>query len=389
MSMVGRATLAVILLASCSKEYGISAISGSEPAVNPEDFMPCGFSDTDVEGMRVYDCNPVFEATEEMWFADVPESATMRTGSVGFYTNLVMGFPIYQIWYVARLDEYGDGSGGGFLDDWGLGTAVSENGVDWVAHETNPVISARPGRWDQDGITTMNITRDDANERYVLAYQGYTFNGINFEIGTGAAESKDGVEWSFPAAAEPLMQGVPTSDNIFISWPSAIYANESGLITGYLSGAPTNEFGVQEEELDLYAAQLSDDLSTWDVYSTPAVRAGPESYDFAAITTAAVVKRGSTLYMFYVGAEAWEPIMGGARVPVRTTLNVATSSTGISWTKHPSNPLAVDLDKKKKLTGVAAQLVGDTFHLWLTDEYSESRAAVGYYLFDPPEDFLP
>ena len=70
MSMVGRATLAVILLASCSKEYGVSAIAGSEPAVNPEDFMPCGFSETAVPGMRMYDCNPVFEATEEMWFSD-------------------------------------------------------------------------------------------------------------------------------------------------------------------------------------------------------------------------------------------------------------------------------------------------------------------------------
>lgn len=392
MSMVGRATLVVVLLASCSKEYGVSAIAGSEPAVNPEDFMPCEFSDTDVEGMRMYDCNPVFEATDEMWFRDAPDSASMKTGSVGFYTNLVMGFPIYQIWYVARLDESTDGSGGGYLDDWGLGTAVSENGVDWVAHEANPVVSARPGRWDEDGINTMHIARDDANGRYVLAYQGYIFNGTNFEIGTGAAESKDGVEWTFPTAAEPLMQGVPTADNIFISWPSAIYANESGLITGYLSGSQMDDFGLQEEELDLFAAELTDDLSSWKVYSEPALLAGPELYDRAAITTAAVVKLGDTLYMFYVGAEAWETIMGGARVPIRSTLNVATSTTGISWTKHPGNPLAVDLGDKKELSSVAAQVVGDTIHLWLTDNYAEAgsedyRRAVGYYLFKPPEGF--
>ena len=67
-----------------------------------------------------------------------------------------------------------------------------------------------------------------------------------------------------------------------------------------------DDFGLQEEELDLFAAELTDDLSSWKVYSKPALLAGPELYDRAAITTAAVVKLGDTLYMFYVGAEAWE-----------------------------------------------------------------------------------
>ena len=137
---------------------------------------------------------------------------------------------------------------------------------------------------------------------------------------------------------------------------------------------------------------MTDDLSSWKVYSEPALRAGPEFYDIAAITTAAVVKLGDTLYMFYVGAEAWESIMGGARVPVRSTLNVATSTTGITWTKHPGNPLTVDLGDRKQLSGVAAQVVGDTIHLWITDNYAESgsdesRRAVGYYLFTPPPGF--
>ena len=112
----------------------------------------------------------------------------MKTGSVGFYTNLVMGFPIYQIWYVARLDESGDGSGGGYLDEWGLGTAVSENGVDWVAHETNPVVSARPGQWDEDGINTMHITRDDANDRYVLATRATSSTGRTLRLAPARPE---------------------------------------------------------------------------------------------------------------------------------------------------------------------------------------------------------
>ena len=391
--MVGRATLTVLLLASCSKEYGVSAIAGSEPAVNPEDFMPCGFSDTDVPGMRMYDCNPVFEATDEMWFRDVPETARMKTGSVGFYTNLVMGFPVYQIWYIARLDRTGDSMDTDYLADWGLGTAVSENGVDWLAHEANPIITARDDRWDARGINAMHIARDDANDRYVVAYQGYNYEGSTLAVGTGAAESKDGISWTFPDAAEPLMQGDPTSDDIYISWPSAIYANESGLITGYLSGSGLDEFGFQGQELDLFAAELSEDLARWKVFSEPVLRAGPEYYDVAAITTAAVVKYGDTLYMFYIGAEAWETVLGGARKPVRETLNLATSTTGITWTKHPGNPLNVDLGGRKELGNVAAQVVGDTIHLWLTDNYADptigeaERSAVGYYLFNPADEY--
>ena len=71
---------------------------------------------------------------------------------------------------------------------------------------------------------------------------------------------------------------------------------------------------------------------------------------------------------------------------------MATSTTGITWTKHPSNPLDVDIGGKKELSGVAAQVVGDTIHLWLTDNYAatgseDSRRAVGYYLFNPPPGF--
>jgi len=77
-------------------------------------------------------------------------------------------------------------------------------------------------------------------------------------------------------------------------------------------------------------------------------------------------------------------------VPIETTMNVATSATGMSWTKHPETPITIDLRGRKRICNVAAQAVGDTIHLWIQDEYAASdsdpiREAVGYYLFKPTE----
>ena len=388
--MVGRSCWLVLFWSGCSKEYGISAVAGSEPAVNPEDFMPCDFSETGEAGMRVYDCNPVFEATDEMWFDDVPDTARIVTGSVGFYTNLVMGFPVYQIWYAGRLDRTGTTTTTDFTADWGFGTAVSENGVDWTTHADNPLVRERPGRWDQDGMNALQIARDDSRGRYVMAYQGYTFDGSSFSIGLGAAESVDGITWTFPEGPPPLDQNGPTEDGLYISWPSALYVNDGGLITAYLTAVKENSDGSLPEQVDLYAAEVSADLKEWRIFDEPVLQAGPEAYDAGAITSAAVVKLEDTLYMFYIGAEGWQEIAGGARVPIETTLNVATSATGISWTKHPENPISIDLRGRKRIGDVAAQAVGDTIHLWIQDEYAASdsdpiREAVGYYLFKPTE----
>jgi hypothetical protein len=380
MNTVGRLSVLAMAALSCSKEYTVVAL---EPDVNPSDYMPCEFSPADDAHMSVYDCNPVFETTDEMWFSDTSAGADMNVGSVGFYTNLVMGYPVYQIWYTARLDEGTSAEEGtDFLADWGLGTAVSENGVDWDPHVDNALMGEIEGAWDQDGMNAIQIARDDRHDRYVMSYQGYRFDGVSFSIGVGAAESRDGVRWSRTDANPVLMQGVEYEGGLFIDWPLALYVSEGGGITSYM-GAHTSA-----DVVDMYAVEVSEDLSEWHIFDDPVLTAGPESYDQAGITAASVVKLGDTFYMFYIGAGGWEDIIGGARVPVSQTLNLATSATGISWTKHSGNPISVHLTSAKELDGVAAQVVGDTIHLWVTDNYAEPtatsvRAAVGYYLYTP------
>ena len=73
-------------------------------------------------------------------------------------------------------------------------------------HETNPV-NPRPGRWDGDGINTMHITRDDANDKYVPPIRATSSTEPTSRLAQ-ARPRQGGVEWTFPSAAEPLMQGV-------------------------------------------------------------------------------------------------------------------------------------------------------------------------------------
>jgi hypothetical protein len=365
MNTVGRLSIGAMLTVGCGKEYDIIAMA---PEVDPGAYMECPFSELDAgDSISVYTCNPVFDTTDETWGSSV--------GSVGFYTNLVLGHPIYQIWYGASID------GSDFLSDWGVGSAVSTNGTDWDPHPDNPLLSGVSGAWDEDGMAALQIVRDTSMDRYIMAYQGYTFDGSSWSIGVGVASSEDGISWDRSTANPVLMQGTPYNGDVYITWPFALYAGEGGGVTAYLGG------GQLGSPVDMYAAQLSDDLSGWDIMEDPVIEAGPEMYDQLGISDASVVKVGDTYYMFYVGFSDWEPIEGGASVPLHTTLNLATSRSGISWEKHPSNPLPVHLTIKREVTAVAAQVLGGQIHLWVTDNYATgdepTHNAVGYYLIDP------
>jgi hypothetical protein len=351
--------VALSLSVACSKEYEITPI---EAEVDPGSYMDCPFSEIDEAPMSVYDCNPVFDTTGESWGPEV--------GSVGFYTNMVMGHPVYQIWYGASLD------GGDYLADWGVGTAVSTNGTDWDPHPDNPLLSEVSDAWEQDGMTALQIVRDDRNDRYVMAYQGYSFDGFEWLIGVGVASSPDGVSWTRSGANPVLEQRIDYGGGLYITWPFALYAGEGGGVTAYLGGQTAGG------PVHMYAAQLSGDLADWNIMDEPVLEAGPESYDKAGIADASVVKVGDIYYMFYVGFSEWEEIAGGAQSPSLSTLNLATSRSGISWEKHPSNPLPVNLTSDLEVSAIASQVVGDQIHLWVTDNYGDSNA-VGYYLFDP------
>ena len=99
------------------------------------------------------------------------------------------------------------------------------------------------------------------------------------------------------------------------------------------------------------------------------------------------MKLGNVWYMFYAGIYDWERIGNTNFVaPYDTTLNIATSTDGLTWTKSEDNPITqVALVRNPSIIGnIAAQVVGPRIHLWIDDYYdSEGTSAIGYFIYEP------
>jgi sucrose-6-phosphate hydrolase SacC (GH32 family) len=346
---------------SCAKEYDIVA---KAPEVDPGEVTPCGFTPIPGTQLSEYNCNPVFDGAGEEWGSNV--------GSVGFNTIEVLGHPFYQIWYTATPDA--DGAGW-----WGLGYAMSDEGTEWEVHADNPVMEAASSTWDSDGWSGMDVVWDPTGSQYIVTYQGLEYDAFGglANLGFGVATSEDGVSWT-PHPDNPVIDFLETDGYPAICWPLTVAANEGGGFTGYLAA----QASAEDDACQVYPAQ-SDDLSTWTLLDRPVIAGGTDSYDQMGVVSADIVSLDGKDYLFYVGFAAWED-HGTYRTASQLTLSLATSDNGISWKKHGDNPLLVGGTELGQVSAVAAQVVGERIHLWVTDFYPElDRSAVGYFLFEP------
>ncbi len=130
------------------------------------------------------------------------------------------------------------------------------------------------------------------------------------------------INWQrFPG--NPLaLNGTPTFENTFS--PSVLHDSVAGVykmwFSSVLPGGSTWDVS--------YAT--SPNGTTWQVYSgSPVLRAGPAgSFDSRWLIDPFVIRVGSLYRMYYTGYDG-----------SRWQTGLATSSDGINWTKHPSNPI--------------------------------------------------
>ena len=346
-------------------------LNGERPDVNPGDITECPFSAVSETKISAYDCNPVFQ--EEA--GDV--------GSVGFYATDVMGHPFYQMWYISAdgPEEFGS---------YKMNYAVSSDGTNWKTHENNPLFEADSSAWDKDSVAGQVIVWDPIESQYVMAYQGFTLADPNdfFDQGIwglGVATSDNGVDWkrsSSPAINFNDFDALLGGDQISPCWPLTITLNNRGAFRGYIAAAKSDEALFGEAACHMYAMTGVDER-TWIIdQNTPVFEAGTD-YDSKGFTSASVVEFKDKLYMFYIGFTDWEQEESyqSAR---NMTLNLATSDDdGETWIRDPNNPLPISTSGK--VGDVAAQVIGDRIHLWVTDDY-EGKQAVGYFLYEPTID---
>jgi sucrose-6-phosphate hydrolase SacC (GH32 family) len=104
------------------------------------------------------------------------------------------------------------------------------------------------------------------------------------------------------------------------------------------------------------------------------------SYDSMGFTSASVVELDGIQYMFYTGFTGWTQF-DGYQTATNITVNLATSTDeGATWTRDPNNPLPISTSGVP--SSIAAQVIGNRIHLWLTDQY-DGQSAIGYFLYEP------
>jgi len=128
-----------------------------------------------------YDGNPVL----------APGSGTWDSGGVFSHTIIESGDSL-KMWYTGASDLFSPST-------WAIGYATSTDGTTWSKHSANPVMTGRPGEWDQPGVHTPSVILDGDTLR--MWYVGG--NGID-HAPIGYATSLDGVNWD--RHPEPVME---------------------------------------------------------------------------------------------------------------------------------------------------------------------------------------
>lgn len=359
---------ALAAMVACNQEYEV--LSGPVE-VDPADVTECPFTPIGGTRFQRYDCNPVFTGTDEGWAQGV--------GSVGFHAEEVLGHAFYQMWYATGR---ADGNG-----VYGLGYAISADGTTWDPLPANPVWSDPGGGWNKDSMGAVTVVWDDDAEQYVLAYQGVNFT--TDANGLGMLTSPDGQNWTEANGGEPFVNLSEPLGGVTYCWPLAL-TWEAGIgYRGYIGGSTTQG----KCEIYGYGGPTVDQIRPDNTRAILTAGQGP--HDQEGASSAAVVKLNDTYYMFYTGIRRWEPLPGTNFVyPYNTTVNVATSTDGVNWTKDADNPiLAVSVpgaDDPYTIGNIAAQVVGPRIHLWIDDYYPDlGQSGVGYFLYEPDVEKHP
>jgi hypothetical protein len=295
-----------------------------------------------------------------------------------------MGHPFYQMWYIlSSSDQFGS---------FGMGYVILLDGTNWDTHPNNPLFQADPTAWDKDSVSQQVILWDPLEKEYVMAYQGFTLGTGEFDWdtletdsgtwGLGIATSPDGVNWS-KSTQNPVINfsedfDIMSGATISPCWPLTITLNRRGF-RGYIAASRSEDAFLGEAACHIYAMN-GIDADTWMIDDTaPVFEAGSE-YDRMGFTSSSVVELEGIQYMFYTSFTDWT-VFDGYQSATNITVNLATSlDEGESWVRDPNNPLPISTTNLA--SSVAAQVIGNRIHIWLTDVY-DGQNAIGYFLFEP------
>jgi predicted GH43/DUF377 family glycosyl hydrolase len=211
--------------------------------------------------------------------------------------------------------------------------AWSLDGISWNKHGLGAAVM-EPGTGDDWDISidTPEIVRDSSG--YKLYYFGDTLTGgsnkkPSARASFGVATSPDGINWTKYSGNPILTHGGDAEwDRSWIESPAVFWDSSTGNYLMWYSGVDTSTWRIA------IGLATSPDGFNWTKHAgNPVLRPGPSgSYDDMWAAVPAVIKTDRGYEMWYSG---FSSTTGYTNI----TINYATSTDGIHWTKFSGNPL--------------------------------------------------
>jgi predicted GH43/DUF377 family glycosyl hydrolase len=263
----------------------------------------------------------------------------LNPGDAGQWDDKTVGEPgvilengTYKMWYVGQSGD----------NAYTIGYATSPDGVNWTRDAGNPVLST--GSWDDTNVKDPWVILEDGT--YKMWYTGSTGAYPYHRI--GYASSPDGVNWA--KSASYVLEGTPGDwDSYYVEDPCVIL--DGGIYKMWYRGSDGSASKI------CYAT--SPDGINWTKHpSSPVLSLGVSGeWDDVGLTSPIVVLDGGIYAMWYTGGDGSTNRVG-----------YATSSDGINWTKHASNPVmegtAGEWDAALGTIASTVLLDDQTYRMW-------------------------
>jgi len=196
----------------------------------------------------------------------------------------------------------------------------------WIDHPGNPVFFPLGNYWDFSGVAQPKLFFDNNLIKMYYTAQGSPYSGY-----IGLAQSVDGINWNRPVSGPVLSPGS------YGSWDETAVAAATVIKDG--NGYKMYYHGWSDPEGPWHIGlATSSDGIVWVKHPNPVMYAS-SGWEFQ-LAPSCVIKVDSIYYLYYLGRDLPQLKIG-----------LATSTDGINWNRHPSNPILV-ADQPWEGTGV-------------------------------------
>ena len=247
-----------------------------------------------------YPGNPVFPGQPGTWYAYVSMNCVL-------YNSDSLR---YEMWFTA---------GAQISFPYTIGFAWSYDGISWNVRTSNPVLSPTPGEWDAYTVLAPYVIRE--NGQYKMWYTACATSQLLYRI--GYATSPDGINWAKHTSNPVFEPGTANWESASVAY-GCIMPYSNGYKMWYGGGAPS-----WSETAIGYATSL--DGITWERYAgNPVLLSGATGQWDHLVFGPRVLYIENFYYMYYTGE---------INLYQSDKIGLATSTDGLVWTKHPSNPV--------------------------------------------------